>query len=471
MRKERPRVASVGSTDRLGASVYNDASSINSGSAGANRKSLASVEAFKNLFASVENEGPDYDGEPDEEFDVDLSSWGLDTFISKEKNVKPKGKQRLAPGVISDRAKGKQRARTMSLGDIDTLLSPKGDLDDNNRRNPTHNRSLSAYSMNDSTLLRPLDFVLPSSGSNKDSIPFPSSFTESSGVNRTEHAHGRAKSIDMSFQPINTDTENPFAIQPPSPSRSSRFDPKASLHNRTLLNATAFSTFTANVPLTVTGAEPAAERTRRLSRASFATNGMMGDDNQSFMANDAMGDSKRLYSRLELMRPKILVMPGPLQGNDIPPPELKSRSGFLVSTDGPPLPPGARASRPLSALQPSSVPVVANPFIPNPRVSLSSSQLLFRNSLVVGGQRDVTFNDIDGNISRAEVDGEQVEFKKEILDNNGGDNAEVNEDEGKPRRLAGKLYGRSLMDDLEERKANLHNKRRYGDLYLAFLKT
>ena len=51
LRRGKARINNINSisTDRLGASIYNDASSVNSGSAGANRKSLASVEAFRSI--------------------------------------------------------------------------------------------------------------------------------------------------------------------------------------------------------------------------------------------------------------------------------------------------------------------------------------------------------------------------------------------------------------------------------------
>jgi len=43
-------------------------------------------------------------------------------------------------------------------------------------------------------------------------------------------------------------------------------------------------------------------------------------------------------------------------------------------------------------------------------MSLSLSQLAFRNTLVVGGERDVTYSDIDRTLPRATEEGEQMQI-------------------------------------------------------------
>src|SRR5262245_38084328 len=155
--------------------------------------------------------------------------------------------------------------------------------------------------------------------------------------------------------------ENPFALRPPS--RASKFDPKAAAHARTLSNA------------------------------SLGSRMMLDDDKGSVMT----GFSRvRPYSTMDLLRPKVLVMPSPLQPIEqasVPEP-VKPRDGFQLSTNGPPLPPGARSGRRSSALLsafevPSNLDIPApssNLLTPNPRMSLTLSQLTFRNSLMVGGQ-------------------------------------------------------------------------------------
>jgi hypothetical protein len=93
-------------------------------------------------------------------------------------------------------------------------------------------------------------------------------------------------------------------------------------------------------------------------------------------------------------------------------------------------------------------------FTPNPRLNMTLSQLTFRNNLMVGGQRDPAFVDIDGELSRATEDGEQIEFPAEEV-------IETETANEKPYRPAGKLYGKSLIDDLETRKAEMRGKQRY----------
>jgi hypothetical protein len=92
----------------------------------------------------------------------------------------------------------------------------------------------------------------------------------------------------------------------------------------------------------------------------------------------------------------------------------------------------------------------SNPFTANPRQSLTLSQLTFRNSLMVGGQRDVSYNDIEGQLSRAQEEGEQIskEEEEEIIE------------QPEEFRPAGKLFGKSLIDDLEARKSEIRSKQR-----------
>ncbi len=79
---------------------------------------------------------------------------------------------------------------------------------------------------------------------------------------------------------------------------------------------------------------------------------------------------------------------------------------------------------------------------------------------MVGGQRDVAYTDLDSGLRRATEDGEQV-----IDDTLEEEPARpvtviVDEPEGNTRP-PGKLYGRSLVDELEQRKANMRSKQRY----------
>ena len=84
---------------------------------------------------------------------------------------------------------------------------------------------------------------------------------------------------------------------------------------------------------------------------------------------------------------------------------------------------------------------------------------------MVDGQRDVAYNDIDGYMKRAREDGEQVkqEFAEEEIAKPAAPPPPVivaPPEEEKRSRAPGKLFGRSLMDDLEARKAAMRNKQR-----------
>jgi hypothetical protein len=86
---------------------------------------------------------------------------------------------------------------------------------------------------------------------------------------------------------------------------------------------------------------------------------------------------------------------------------------------------------------------------------MTLSQLTFRNTLLIGGQRDISYHDIDSNLRRAEEEGEQIED-----DPIEGEKEYEMIPEPENVRPAGKLFGRSLIDDLEARKMNLRSKNR-----------
>jgi hypothetical protein len=97
---------------------------------------------------------------------------------------------------------------------------------------------------------------------------------------------------------------------------------------------------------------------------------------------------------------------------------------------------------------------------------MTLSQLTFRNTLMVDGQRDVTYRDMEDqlNLKWATEEGEQAAMDlpnesttmlptMEITD------ADAEGSRGK--RPPGKLYGKSLIDDLVSRKAEMKGKQRY----------
>lgn len=243
----------------------------------------------------------------------------------------------------------------------------------------------------------------------------------------------RAQSVYEDDEEGQPKDDNPFALQPPV--HTSRFDPKNSI------------------------------RARTASNASIGTRALLNDDRNSMMTGGGENfmRERRYSTTLDLLRPKVLVMPSPLQSvatPEPPPPDNRIRDGFMLTKDGPPLPPGARTSRRMSiGLGGSDTPPVAsNSFTPNPLNDLTYAQKLFRNTLAVGGHSDAYPEDLP----RATQDGEQVELYPAP--------PEVEEVPTPPppppettamKRGPGKLYGKSLIDDLETRKAQMRSKQRY----------
>jgi len=231
------------------------------------------------------------------------------------------------------------------------------------------------------------------------------------------------------------DLPNPFELPPPAPERSSRFDPKVLAHQRTLSFASLNSRQILDLP------DLQQER-----QYDF-------NDNASVMTGAFQREGPARYSRIDMLRPKVLIMPAPLQDQQQQQPTRPSRTireGFEDTTGARPMPPGAKTTGP----RPGSTMFGAGEqgigFTPNPRSSLSLAQLTFRNTLMVGGERDIAFADIEENLQRAEEEGVQIDLG--LIPEEGPE---------PPRRAPGKLYGHSLMDELEARKNQLKGKQRY----------
>lgn len=473
----------------------------------AQRRSRGSLGALRNPFESADD---DDDDEPPENdgLEVDLTSWGLDAFVEKDKKSKGKGKAKsqelpnphTAPSLGQTRSVAGETvhsrgARSMSVGTLNNfgiggvfLEAEQGSGSDSlgrgrssveldhmqlaqpplqRRRASTHALienlpvqsplhsvpfpSIRSRSPGHEEALRPVSLYLDLQGDHTqnrlsatlDSKALLNDVTDEEGVqpavgcspspDRADHRRTASNASIGSLASKNVLVDgNPFAVRPPSPSRSSRFDPKVCIQ-------------------------------------SMSTEPM---DVRAFVDEvEAESSHDRPYSTVELLRPKVLVMPSPLQSTAPPPqppqPAMRPRSGFVTSTDGPPLPPGARSARLSSQVELTAAPVASNSFTPNPRASLTLSQLAFRNALVVGGQRDISYADIDSRLPRAAREGEQVKFE-----------IEEEEPEESPlpvsvplppapppteielKRPAGKLYGWSLIDNLEHRKAEMKQKAR-----------
>lgn len=510
----RGPTASRKSTDYLGVSLPSETGSVGGReSVAETRRSRGSSDALRNPFGRDSTyEGLLEEEEEEGEMEVDLASWGLDALVPKEKGTKSSRKKEKAPALPNPHAQssvgpgstsefGRRRmvsSRSMSVGGLDgfgeggAFLEAQSSIAGGRRhsfgspldmpeiRSPQpilHGRRPSGHALIENIpVTPPLHSVPFPSGSSARSIsPFPEPGRSQLDAGKRARAHSSASlgpKVPLAQEP------DYFAVRPPSPDRASKFDPKVA-RARTMSNNTLGTNALLNEepnpfalrppsPSRSSRFDPKVTRARTVSNYSLGTQ-MMLEDDASFA--EGPKERPRLYSRSELMRPKVLIMPSPLQGTAPPPPppsQTVSREGFLVTTDGPPLPVGAKSGNrrsvsAMSLLDPSAIPPVAsNSFTPNPRLSLSLSQLTFRNTLAVDGQRDVAYSDMD-NLRRATEDGEQIEPEPV---------PEVQEpqpppappvvviDDSNSKRPAGKLYGKSLIDDLESRKAEMRGKQR-----------
>ncbi|GMK54075.1 hypothetical protein CspeluHIS016_0106610 [Cutaneotrichosporon spelunceum] len=136
-------------------------------------------------------------------------------------------------------------------------------------------------------------------------------------------------------------------------------------------------------------------------------------------------------ARHQLLRPKNVIMPSVLEGSDRPTATVHIPEGFMLGEK--PLPDDARAS-------------ILNQ---GKGVPLSLAQRTFASSLMVGGARDSDF--FQGQADEGEVLPGITEEERYAVE--------------QERRQPGKLYGTSLIDQLEARKTALSNKKRvfYGD--------
>ncbi|KAK0206539.1 hypothetical protein DFS33DRAFT_1381651 [Desarmillaria ectypa] len=453
------------STNQMGVSLPSEGASGGGGRESIldSRRSRGSTFALRNPFGAddyyEEEDEHEEEHEPEQERvqEMDLTSWGLEAFISKENATKDKGKwKETNPYPLSSVsshiphqtspttgfAPRPRPTRSMSVGDFERLL-PSEDIRRKSIASPLDLADL------DASLSTPFqrhraasfaldnDFQVPSTSQN---IPFPSksirspspppeedhrtystpSLKEEGGLRGRTASNGSMTSHFL-------EDDNPFALQPPS--RSSKFDPKAAAHARTASNV------------------------------SMGSRMLLENDGASVMTKHT--GQNRYSTTIDLLRPKVLVMPSPLQplSSDPQPEPDPIRDGFHLSTDGPPLPPGARSARDrkASSVFLDAVPIASNSFTPNPRMNLSTSQMIFRNTLKVDGERDPTYADIDRDIPRATEEGQQVFLDPPPDDATPGIPAE---DAYPPGRPAGKLYGKSLIDDLENRKAVMRKKQR-----------
>ena len=475
------------STDRLAVKLPSDRGSVAGRESTLEnhdpRRSRASIDMLRNPFSATEEDVEEEDEEEKENMDdLDLESWGLNDLLGdkgKEKGSKRKPNSKLPNPHEIQQSKSPLSPglgpRAVSMGNFDNIgfggaivddLSVKPEpragtefLDERNRRasfgSPLDLAGMDPPDISLDQARRKSAYGLLESrpepgGSSSNPVPFPSStpqVDEESGTGAPRHSRtyssvsrtsrlqtvpeepGRRPRFDSQGNRIKTtapaqaetnDENNPFAIRPPSPSQTSRFDPKAATHVRTT------------------------------SDASMGSRILLDD------AASSNPPVPRKYSRMDLLRPKVLIMPSPLQNSEqnARPPSPTVRDGFQFSRDGPPLPAGARAVRKSMTLEE----LPPNPFTPNSRATLSLAQLTFRSGLHT---QDIGYSESVG-IPFATTDGEQARLPSPEPEEIPIVNAPP--EEKKDRRGPGRLYGKSLIDDLEARKAEMRGKRRYPEI-------
>lgn len=490
------------------------------------RSSRGSVDLLRNPFggddiaeseAGREDEHGSEEEEEEEEPEVDLEAWGMSNILG-DKGDSSRSRQRM-----------QQRERRRSRAQSEILPNPHSP-EESSRRPPFHNHGSRAKSLGGlgdaidafggpliaseadfrrRTISVPLDptgritpdFQKPLSlGSPKllpnrpelqhhplspspNHIPFPSAAPEpeqeeeehnvfqlplTAPTSRFDPKAARLRTLsqgslisqaksNLELNPSDSLQDDLFA---PLSDRASRFDPKSVVDNIRPLSMASFGGTMGTLgipgenerapsPGLTSRADIRMVHTRTMSQVSLGSR--LPPENEQDVVEEGNQLPSRRFSRLDLIRPKVLIMPSPLQSledqNPPPPPDVPD--GFQLAILGPPLPLGMQAKE-------------NNSLTPNPRLTLTLSQLTFRNSLMNEGQRDVAFVDIERNLRRAEKDGEQIIQEEDIEEEIAREQKQAH---GRP---AGKLYGRSLMDELQARKEKLKSKQRY---FASALKT
>jgi hypothetical protein len=498
-RQARPEPAQRKSTNYLSVALPSDdpaEAPTERRSVNDSRRSRAStVNLMRNPFGPDEHDD-ESGGELDEVegMEVDLASWGLDAFKAPEDKVaKPRKARERTQSEPMDRidlqnpapvAAAGARTRTRSLGNLDgfglggafleaqstlptgarphSVASPLDLADLPPPPRPPHLRRQSEHSLIDNIAPAPPlhsvpfpqgDTSRPASRSSRLDLDERRMSIGSGSMLAYDQPQQRKSTGSLGSRMLANDVEepNPFALPAPAQNRASRFDPKSqreralSISSREMLGE--HGELRSPGPLTVD------DQSRQRTQSGVS----MGSQRPLSQAMLTDQPRRRTYSKMDLMRPKVLIMPSPLQDAAAPPPPPEPRrDGFQLSTDGPPLPANARTTRRSSIVMSALVPSSSNSQIAGSQSGLSLSQMTFRNTLAVEGQNRMSTL----GLPIATEDGQQIEF----LDPPPPEPIAVVVDEAEQtpevKRAAGKLYGRSLMDNLEARKAEMRSKTR-----------
>ncbi|KAL7411934.1 hypothetical protein BDY24DRAFT_416497 [Mrakia frigida] len=249
-------------------------------------------------------------------------------------------------------------------------------------------------------------------------------------------------------------------VPPPSKGRASRFDPKSQ----------SISSRSGMTPVPPGGSDYGDEEDQRRAsieqQASDTGRRLPGKrGNPKVKARPTslahFGQTHRLSTTptSSIFLPPVLVMPAPLDpsGGHHPAPRSRSNSttrGGFVQTDSIPLPASFSTRPPLVHSKSSSSFVAAAAALGVPQKRLSLAQKTFRASLVVDGKRGGEF--MGGALEEGQR-GWELDEDAGLESVVGAVAAGRGEDE---YRGPGSLYGRSLMEVLEERKLALKSKQR-----------
>ncbi|WWD16259.1 hypothetical protein CI109_100685 [Kwoniella shandongensis] len=414
--------------------------------------------------------------------DVDVSRWGLPSHLVTDNPHQPTARRvqetRIVPQPVTSPVYGRAKSihvsdvlevqgsdqpsrsvppprphgRTLSMGDAFIDVSSAGTLTDDRYG---ADRALAEAERVRNLVNRPHTVMGWQGGeggrtelrnrkiSNPVMVPLPSS-----PLSSTFTGVRPLSSISRAFTPANEDDEyletldepNPFALPAPPPELGSRFDPKILKSQRRSSAGSAppidfetpsrpssrmSHTLPSRGPEEVSYLDPASpSRTPPPVQRVYDEIPTPAEFGRPLMPPRHSTSAIHRMNRQSLLRPKVLVMPSPLAGvHAYNGPEPKVPEGFV------------RGEKPL--------PAEAKTTGRRPGIPLSLSQKTFRSSLLVGGRRE----DEEYWLGGTEEEGEIAVQRREL----GGSALE---------KKPGKLYGRSLMDELEARKAAQKGRQR-----------
>ncbi|WWC69099.1 uncharacterized protein I206_103035 [Kwoniella pini CBS 10737] len=433
-----------------------------------------------------------------EKHDVDVERWGLPShLVLDESNQKPKLDTRKSVNSIVPKPEASSigsRIKSIHVEDVldDTDLhkqiyeqsgyipfEQRQEQRESNRRKRNHSYDFStstANALSSGAQIRELienqrerpSTVMGFTSKNHERdrklsdprmIPLPNtpgslfnSRTLSSGSGWNSPPPGKMDE-DLENQDIVNDEPNPFALPAPPPELGSRFDPKIlqtqrqpsfdqdkrsySRSSGIILNDHQQPPYTSRSRSTFYPQEEEYDDTEYIEpnplvSPSFKVPNKVWEDiptpeqyGRPLKPHKYRNNPPKPLDRLTMLRPKTLIMPSSLANRySPPPPQIKLPEGYTLGEK--PLPPGAKTQgeRPKSGFN-----------------HLSISQRTFRSSLMVNGLHDEEF------VGGATEDGEMGIKGRDL-------------DVGALERRPGKLFGRSLMDELEARKSAQKGKQR-----------